>query len=577
MTRFLNKILSPLAGFCVALLLFTTPSQAQKLAPPYDIILKGGEVYDGTGSGPVKTDVAIRDGFIAEIGDLSDETAENIIDISAMTLTPGFIDLHSHADSADEPGGLRSRNAHRRAAPNLVTQGITTVVVNQDGRSPIDIGRQYEYIQSQGIGLNAVLMVGHNTIRRAAMQGADSYRRPVTPEELDRMKELLTDGLKAGAYGMTAGLEYEPGIWSTTNELTELVQEIAPYNGVYIVHERSSGLDPMWVLPSQDSPIQPTMLESIEETIQISEATGVTAIATHIKARGKLYWGKSKPIIEAIQKARDRGVKMYADQYPYTTSGSDGTIVLIPYWVMDRFKGDSTDYRGGLIAALQNAQWAADLYEDVEHMINRRGGADRIIVINHPNRSFIGKSLADLAKQREIPAVHMAYLLQIEGYRSRYGGAILRGFSLNRDDVDAFAKQPWVATASDAGITLREDGLVHARYYGTYPRKIKDMVIDRKIVSMEQAIHSMTGLPAKILGFTNRGLIKEGYVADLTVLKLDEIRDRSTFFQPHQYADGVPHVLVNGTFVVEDYVLTFDLPGQIITPKSANLLSTTDD
>jgi N-acyl-D-amino-acid deacylase len=577
MTQFVNKKVSFLSGICVALLLFSVSSRAQRLAPPYDTILKGGIVFDGTGAASVRTDVAIRDGLIAKIGDLSDETAENILDISGMTLTPGFIDLHSHADSADEPGGLRSRNSHRRAAPNLVTQGITTVVVNQDGRSPIDIARQHEYILSQGIGLNTVLMVGHNTIRRAAMQSADSYRRPVTPEELERMKELLKDGLEAGAYGMTAGLEYEPGIWSTTDELTELVREIVPYNGIYIVHERSSGLDPMWVLPSQDSSIQPTMLESIEETIEISEATGVTSVATHIKARGRLYWGKSKPIIDAIQKARDRGVKIYADQYPYTTSGSDGTIVLIPYWVMDRYKGESTNYRGGLIAALQNPQWAEDLYEDVDHMINRRGGAERIIVINHPNRSFIGKSLHELARQREIPPVHMVYLLQLEGYRSRYGGAILRGFSLNRNDVDAFAKQPWVATASDAGITLREDGLVHARYYGTYPRKIKDMVLDRKIIPMEKAIHSMTGLPAEILGFSNRGLIKEGYVADLTVLNLNEIRDRSTFFQPHQYADGVPHVLVNGEFVVEDYVLTFELPGQIITPKSAHKMAHTDD
>jgi N-acyl-D-amino-acid deacylase len=577
MTRYVNKNVLLLTGICIALLFVTEPANGQRLSPPYDIILKGGHVYDGSGAPAIKTDVAVREGFIAKIGDLSDETADTVLDISGLTLTPGFIDLHSHADGADEPGGLRSRNAHRRAAPNLITQGVTTVVVNQDGRSPIDIARQHEYILSQGIGPNTVLMVGHNTIRRAAMQGADSYRRPVTPEELERMKELLKEGLEAGAYGMTAGLEYEPGIWSTTDELTELVREIEPYNGVYIVHERSSGLDPMWVLPSQDSHIQPTMLESIEETIGISEETGVTAVATHIKARGRLYWGKSEPIIKAIQDARDRGVNIFADQYPYTTSGSDGTIVLIPYWVMERFKGESTNYRGGLISALRNPQWAEDLYEDVEHMINRRGGADRIIVINHPNRSFIGKSLGDLAKKRDIPPVHMVYMLQLEGYRSRYGGAILRGFSLNRNDVDAFAKQPWVATASDAGITLREDGLVHARYYGTYPRKIKDMVLDRKIVSMEQAVRSMTGLPAEILGFSNRGLIKEGYVADLTVLNMDEIRDRSTFFQPHQYADGVPHVLVNGEFVVEDYVLTFELPGQIITPKSAHKMATTDD
>ena len=192
-----GKKIALLSVMCVTFVFISPSSQAQRLTPPYDTILRGGNVYDGTGTAAVKTDVAIKNGHIAKIGDLSDETANNVLDISGLTLTPGFIDLHSHADSANEPGGLRSRNAHRRAAPNLVTQGITTVVVNQDGRSPIDIARQQEYILSKGIGPNAVLMVGHNTIRRAAMQGADSFRRPVTPEELERMKELLKSGLEA--------------------------------------------------------------------------------------------------------------------------------------------------------------------------------------------------------------------------------------------------------------------------------------------------------------------------------------------------------------------------------------------
>ncbi|HIA48812.1 MAG TPA: hypothetical protein EYN96_12805 [Candidatus Hydrogenedentes bacterium] len=561
--------------WAVALFLCTAVAYGEDLQT-FDIILSGGQIIDGTGAPPAKADIGIIGDTIISIGDLTDAVTNARIDVTDRYVVPGFIDLHSHADGPEDNAGLRSRNPKRRAARNLVSQGITTVVVNQDGRSPQDISRQKAQLSERGMGVNAALMVGHNTIRRTALKGANK-QRGATDDELEAMKILLREGMEAGAFGMTAGLEYEPGIWSTTEELIALVEEIVPYQGVYIVHERSSGIDPMWVTPSRDSDDQPTMLDNIHEVIKIGETTGATVVATHIKARGVDYWGNSGAIIQAIEDARARGVNIYADQYPYTSSGSDGSVVLLPYWILEEYEGENDDYELALLQVMKDPLRAKQLENDVRHSIRRRGGAERVLILRHPDRSFIGKSLAQIAYEKEVDPVKMVYLFQIEGYSSRFGGAVLRGFSMDINDVEAFSTQPWVATASDAGIALREDGLIHARYYGTFPRKINQLVREKKVLNIEQAIHTMTGLPAKIMGFTNRGLLREGDKADITVIDLDNIRDRATYFSPHQFADGVNFVFVNGTLVVAGGTLTNTLPGVVITPETPSPFINTDD
>ena len=564
---------SALALIAYALL---TPNVAG--AEPYDVIFRGGEILDGTGARPYRADLAVRGGRIAAIGDLGEETADRIIDVADLTIVPGFIDIHSHADGTGDSRGLRSRDPKRRAAPNLVTQGVTTVVVNQDGLSPLDISRQRSQLEARGFGPNAALMVGHNTIRRAAMAGT-ALDRPATDDEIGAMRAMIREGMEAGAWGLTAGLEYEPGIWSDTKELIVLVREIVPYGGIYIVHERSSGSDPMWFAPSQDSPEPPTMLDSVHETIRIGEATGATVVVTHIKARGTNYWGKSREIIDAIEAARARGVKIVADQYPYTSSGSDGTIVLIPKWIFDDFQDDSTDYIGALMHAMADKSSGQKLNDDVAHMIMRRGGASNIVVLRHPVRRAVGRTLADLAAERGVSPVEMVFLFQFEGYHDRFGGVLLRGFSMSETDVRAFAARPWVATASDAGVTLPGDGLIHARYYGTFPRKIRKYALDptNPILPLGQAIRSMTSFPATIMGLQERGRIKAGYSADIVVLDLETVRDTATFFQPHHFAQGIPFVMINGTFVVENSTPTFALPGRVLLRPAPRDRQDTDD
>ncbi len=541
---------------CAFLLSLLVCAAAPAQAEPFDLLIEGGRVMDGTGNPWFKADVGIRDGMIVAVGRLDGLPTRERIDARGKIVAPGFIDLHSHAD-----GGLASREAERRAAPNLVSQGITTLLVNQDGRSSAPIPAQIERFRELGIGPNAIVMIGHGTVRQMVMK--NDYRRPASLEEVEAMREQVRKYMDAGAWGLSGGLEYVPGRWASKAEVLAVVGELAAYGGVYILHERSSGADPMWYLPSQDEPGPPTMLENIVELIDVAEKTGIAVVATHIKVKGANYWGTSKAMIHLIERARARGARVYADQYPYNTTGTDGRVVLVPGWVL-RGGPEGEKPAAALERVLADAAKAADLRLDMAHEINRRGSAENIIVMDHPDESFILQSLAQLAARFEIDAVEMGIKMQLEGDRDRPGGARVRGYSLSEIDVEEFAPRPWVATATDAGITLPGDGPVHPRFYGSFPRKIRHYAMDRGIMSVEDVIRSGTSLPAQILGIRDRGMVREGFHADLIVFDLNEIRDLATAFEPHQYSEGVEQVLVGGQFVLKDGELNGALPGKVL-------------
>ncbi|MCY3699662.1 MAG: amidohydrolase family protein [Gemmatimonadetes bacterium] len=544
--------------------------------PAFDILLRGGRVLDGTGNPWFRADVGIRGGRIARVGDLADAAADRVIELDGRYVVPGFIDIHSHADQGlDAEGDAGSEGARRRAAPNLVSQGITTVVINQDGGGPWPIADQRGRLESRGHGPNAALMVGHNTIRRMAL--GDDFMRPSTPAEVQRMTEMVEQGMAEGAYGLSAGLEYVPGIWSETSELFPLVDAAGRGGGIYIVHERSSGMTPMWFWPSQDDPGPPTMIQTVLEDIEVAERTGVTTVATHIKARGADFWGAGRALVDLIERARARGVPIFADQYPYNTTGSDGNTVLLPRWIFPgggpggRPGGQGTvDYAAVLRYALSDPERGERVRLDIAHEISRRGGPENLVIMDHPDETLVGRTVAELAAEWDAFPVEVAIRLQLEGDRARPGGARVRGFSLSEIDVEEFSAHPWLVTASDAGISLPGDGPVHARFYGTFPRKIKRYAMDLGILSAESAVRSMTSLPAQVMGLRDRGLIREGLVADIAVLDMDELQDNATFFEPHQYPSGVDYVLVGGTFVVDDGELTWALPGAVLTPEAAD-------
>ena len=439
-------------------------------------------------------------------------------------MTPGFIDLHSHAYDRLRPGSSPPPNeAKRRAAPNLVAQGVTTLVTNQDGRGGWPIPEQRQQLAAGGVGPNVILLVGHGTVRRLAM--GNDFQRPATKVELRAMQDHLRQGLAGGAWGMSAGLEYVPGRWSNQTEYEALARVVKEFEGVIVQHERGSGEDPMWFLPSQDAPGQPGILQSVVESIQVAETTGVTMICTHIKAKGARFWGAGRAAVNMIEEARGRGVNVWADSYPYNTTGSDGSTTLIPAWA-----SRTGDPKGRLREVLADSKLKADLRLDIGHEMNRRGGGQNLVVMDYPDRSYIGKTIAELSGERGLSEIDLAIALALEG-SDRRGGVRLRGFSLSEIDVELFAAQNWVATASDAGITLPGDGFVHARFYGTFPRKIHHYARTQKVLSIESAIRSMTSLPAQLLGLKDRGLIREGMVADLVIMDLDRVRDTATFFR----------------------------------------------
>jgi len=548
-----------------ALLLSVSPLRGQER---FDLLVRGGRVLDGTGNPWFRADIGVRDGRIVAVGLLEGSTATRIVDATGRYVSPGFIDIHSHADDGNADVGeatIRTNDPRRKAAPNVVSQGVTTVVVNQDGRSPWPIRSQRALLEAQGVGPNVMLMVGHGTVRRRVM--GDDFARPATPDEVRQMRALVREALEEGAVGMSAGLEYVPGRYSTTDEVATIAEELVPFDGVYISHERSEGADPMWYWPSQDPAGPPTLQDAIMETIEIGRRSGARVVASHIKAKGAHYWGSSGSAIQLIQRARDEGVRVWADQYPYPTSGSDGNTVLIPGWATAGGRQSREAPATVLRRTLQDPEAEARLRQDIAHEIRRRGGADRVVVFEYPRAEWVGRNLQELADERRVDPVQMAILLQLEGDPDRRGGGRMRGFSMSEIDVESYAAQPWVATASDGGIAVPEDGSVHPRYYGTFPRKIRQYALTAGALSIEAAIRSQTSLPARIMGLRDRGEIREGYWADLVVFDLETISDQATFFEPHQHATGIDHVIVNGAFVVEDGEILLTTPGRVIPSR----------
>lgn len=525
-------------GALIALfLLFPAPPASAQVGDPgpYDLVLLNGRVFDGSGAPWVRMDVAITDGRIAAVGDLGDASARTVLDVEGLHVAPGFIDTHSHA-----AGGLASEE--RSPGLPLLAQGVTTVFVNPDGGGATDLVEQRERLLEHGLGVNVAQFVPHGSIRRSVI-GMDD--RAPSAEELQRMLGLVRAGMEAGAFGLSSGPYYAPGSYSDTDELVALSEVAAEYGGAYQSHIRD------------ESDYSIGLLAAVDEVIEVSRRADMTAVVTHVKALGPRVWGFSAAVAHRIERAREEGLSVFADQYPYEASATGLSGALAPRWAL---AGGQDSLEARIRRPADRARLATDIAENLE----RRGGADRIQFRYYaPDRSIEGRTLAAVAADHGEDAIEATIRMLDEG------GASIVSFNMHEEDIARLMRQPWVMTASDGDLPTFGDGVPHPRSYGSFPRKLSHYAIERGVVDVGTAIRSMTHLPALVYRLGDRGLIREGMVADIVVFDLDAVNDPATFTDPHQYAEGMVHVLVNGEFGIRDGTFTNATPGQMLRMTGA--------
>lgn len=482
----------------------------------YEVIVLGGTIFDGSGSPGYRADIGIREGRIQKIGRLKRTQGTQVIEAEGKYVVPGFIDIHTHSDN-----GIRDQR--RKNALNYLSQGVTAVVEGNCGGGTYDVHDYFLQLEEQGIGLNIVHLVGHGTVRQAVMEYAD---RAPNEEEMKKMKSLVEQAMLEGALGLSSGLFYAPGSYARTEELIELCRVVKKYHGIYATHLRD------------ESNYSIGLLSAIEEAIEIGEKSGVPVQISHIKALGKPVWGLAKDACEIIEAARDRGVVVYADQYPYNASSTSLTAAVIPRWVQAG---------GQLKELLSDPSQLVKIKAEIAENIERRGGSETLVIASSRNYSkWEGKSLHYISVSLGKNAVDTAIEMVLNG------GASIVSFNMTDEDIEYFMAKPWVMTGSDGSLPLFGSARPHPRSYGTFPRKIRTYVLDKKILSMEQAVRAATGLPAEMLGFSDRGLLKKGFVADIVIFDPNSIQDNATYSDPHQYSSGILFVLISGNPVIEN-------------------------
>ena len=487
----------------------------------FDILIVGGNVADG-GPGEMSVrHIGIRDGLIADADANEDATATTIIDASGLLVAPGFIDPHTHAlaDLLSDTG-----NAN---LPFLM-QGVTTVVVGNDGYGVPDLEFSLERMRGRGVGTNVAFYAGHNDIRSLVM-GLEN--RQATPEELEEMRRIVAAQMEAGALGLSTGLYYTPGSYSSTDEVVELALVAARYDGLYDSHMRD------------ESSYNIGLLGAVEEAIEIGERADIPVHIAHLKALGRDVWGQSGDIIARVEAARERGLEVTADQYPYPASGTNFKSALVPAWV----RADSDE---AMYERFANRDLNERIREEMTANLWRRGGADSLLVTG-ADSEWRGKTLEAIAAELGADPIDAA----VEAIRR--GNPSIASFNMNPNDIAAIAIQSWVMTGSDGS-----GG--HPRKYGTYPTVYRDMVLREGLFDVNRFVERSSGLVADSLRLCDRGYLRDGLRADIVMIDLETYEPVANFQEPAELATGVVHTLINGRFAIRDREPQEDLTGEVI-------------
>lgn len=511
--------------FC-SLLCLSILSQAQ-----YDILIINGKLIDGSGNNWIYADVAVKDGKIAAIGKLANQSAAKVIDAKGLYIAPGFIDVHTHIEGSE---------VRVPTADNFIFDGVTTVVTGNCGSSRVDVKRYFEQIDSVKTSINISTLIGHNSVRREVM--GVSQREP-SAEGQKQMEELVAQAMREGAVGFSTGLIYVPGTYSKTPEVVGLAKAAAQYNGVYASHIRSEG---------------DNVVDAINEAINIGREANMPVQISHFKVTYKPNWGRSTQTLAMIDKAREEGIDVTIDQYPYVASSTTLNTVL-PTWV---FSGgnDSVMYR------LNNPEIRKQIKKEMLDILKRKQlkHYDYAYVARYrPDSTFNGKNIFEINKMLGKKAKAKEEAETIMDMVAN-GSAQMVFFSMHEDDLQRIMKYPFNMFASDAGIPVYGSGMPHPRAYGTNARVLGRYVNELNVMRLEEAIRRMSSLPAQKFNLIDRGLIREGFAADIVIFDAARVKDESTFQQPHAYSKGFNYVIVNGEMVVENEKHTGLRSGQVL-------------
>ncbi len=490
---------------------------------PLDLLFKGGLVVDGTGAPPYVGDVGIRDGRLMMLAEGHNAKAEVVINITEKVIAPGFIDIHTHA-RADLVSPDKALMA------NYLTQGVSTVIIGNDGDGATRIQNRFETIFAHGAGTNVAQLVGHASLRRRVMGDTG---RPATASEIDEMKSILAESLNEGAMGLSTGLFYADGSYATTEEVIELAKVAAAEGAIYESHIRAESSRGVGVH------------KAVDEVIEIARGADIAAHIAHIKVLGKGVWGESGNIVDKIAAARAEGLAITADQYPWVASSTQLKSAVV-----------SKQYQLGGIEALRkrlsDSGKRRTLLEDIAVNIDRRGGPNSLLLVETEDPQWSGLRLDAVAAALQVQPAEAAAMLIIEGQ------ARVVSFNMTEDDIKTFMKEPWVATSSDG-----TDG--HPRKFGSFPRKYRAYVRDSDTLSLAEFIRASSGLPADILGLRDRGYLATGMIADVLVLDPKRYQENASFAEWDRLSSGVEHLLVSGEFAMKDGVVTQLRLGQPIT------------
>ncbi len=533
-------------GVALAALAWASPGAAEDT---FDLLVRHGLVVDGSGADGFEADVGIRDGRIVRVGDLSDATAERTIDASGLVVAPGFIDIHNHSDFTllKEP-----------RCESMIRQGVTTMVLGEGGSAgPVKSGEQewttlggyFRHVEIAGVAANICSYVGQTQVWTYVKGHA---LEPATVSEIEAMKREVARAMEEGAMGLSTSLLMPPSSLVTTGQLVELASVASRYGGIYSTHIRDEGYG---------------VFSSIEEAIDVGKEAGIRVDVIHLKIAEQELWGRMPEVISMFDDARRAGHDIRANVYPYN-AGQNNLRAIIPPWAHD---GGNEAMLERLRDPEMRARMKTDILEGIDgwynHLLAVGGDWNRVLLVGltrPSNRPFVGKRMSELIEARGGDPVDVLFDVLLEE-----GGSVRAVYFHHQEDDMLYAlSQPYASVGSD-GSAVSPDGAYaemhpHPRWYGTFPRVLGRYVRELGKFTLSEAIRKMTSMNAAKIGIVDRGLIREGFLGDVTLFDPDTVIDRATFEDPHQYPSGIPYVIVNGTLVLDDGEQTGKLPGRVI-------------